>query len=308
MDTMADNRLQSGAPERLRLGTFTPSVLLDVAREEGLLDAAALDVVEVPVPSSPAQFASLAAGELDAVFTSPDNTIAYRFLPGNPLGRLLDVEIVQAVDRGLGLALALRPGLTELHPGLRFGVDVPVSGFAFVGYALLERAGLTRDDYELLTLGSTPRRAAALIAGDCDATVLNAGNEVRADADGATLVGTVTELGPYLGTVLARVESAPGRETVDRFATALREAAAGILSGAYRERAVLAAERVLGLPRDLAERHVDVLTAPATGLIGDGTVDSAALATLVALRRRHLPDDALDDVDPTRLVRAGLLR
>jgi ABC-type nitrate/sulfonate/bicarbonate transport system substrate-binding protein len=305
---MADNRLQSEAPARLRLGTFTPSVLLDVAREEGLLDAAAVDVVEVPVASSPAQFASLVAGDLDAVFTSPDNTIAYRFLPSNPLGRLLDIEIVQAIDRGLGLALALRPGLAEPHPGLRFGVDVPVSGFAFVGYALLERAGLTRDDYELLTLGSTPRRAAALIAGDCDATILNAGNEVRAAAAGATLVSTVTELGPYLGTVLARLESAPGRETVDRFAAVLRDAAAGILAGAYRARAVLAAERVLDLPRELAERHVDVLIDPASGLIADGSVDSAALANLVALRRRHLPDDTLDDVDPTRLVRAGVLR
>src|SRR5690606_6773111 len=115
---------------RLRLGVFSPSVLLDLASDR--LAAAGLELDAVPVPSSPAQFESLDAGDLDAVFTNPDNVLAYRRVPDNPLGRLLDVEIVAAVDRGLGLALALRPGLDAPTAGMRFGVDVATSGFAFV--------------------------------------------------------------------------------------------------------------------------------------------------------------------------------
>lgn len=304
---MSSNRLHPGS-DRIRLGTFTPSVLLDVARSAGVLAAAGLEVEEIPVPSSPAQFAALADGGLDAAFTSPDNAIAYRFLPTNPLGRLLEVEIVHGVDRGLGLRLALRPGLDAPAVGMRFAVDVPTSGFAFVGYALLERAGLARDDYDLVTLGSTPRRAAALVAGDCDATILNAGNDLMAEAAGATLAGSATELGPYLGTALVRLSAEPGRDAVDRLADALQSAAVGILDGSLAEQAERSAGGVLGLPAELAARHLGILIDARTGVIADGHVDRAALATLVALRRRHLPDPALDDVDVTRLVRPGVLR
>jgi hypothetical protein len=88
----------------LRIGSFTRSVLLEVARTTGGLTQANLEVREVAVESSPAQFASLRDGEFDAIFTSPDNVLAYRFLPANPLGEVLDVEIVAGLDRGPGRA------------------------------------------------------------------------------------------------------------------------------------------------------------------------------------------------------------
>ena len=190
---------------RLRIGTFTPSLLIDLARSTGRLDRADLEVAEFPVPSSPAQFRSLEAGEFDVVMTSPDNVLAYRFLRANPLQRNLPVEILAGIDRGLGLSLWLAPSV----PGIEavrdrvVGVDVPQSGFAFVAFDLLERAGLRRDDYTVESLGSTPRRAAALTEGTCAATVLNAGNELRAKAAGCHVVSTVADIGPYLGTVMA---------------------------------------------------------------------------------------------------------
>ena len=77
--------------------------MLDLAASAGLLEAAGLEVVEHPVPSSPAQFRALASGELQVALTSPDNVLAYRFNPDNPLGGLLDARVVGAVDRALGL-------------------------------------------------------------------------------------------------------------------------------------------------------------------------------------------------------------
>ena len=71
---------------RLRIGTFTPSLLIDLARSTGRLDRADLEVTEIPVPSSPAQFRSLEAGEFDVVMTSPDNVLAYRYLRVNHSG------------------------------------------------------------------------------------------------------------------------------------------------------------------------------------------------------------------------------
>lgn len=281
----------------LTLGVFSPSVLLDVARSTGRLTAADLDVRDVPVASSPAQFASLRDGEYDAVFTSPDNVLAYRFLPANPLGELLDVEIVAGIDRGLGLCLGVKPGLTDVAElrGGRLGVDVPTSGFAFVAYALLEKLGLSRGDYDIVTLGSTPKRAKALHSDGCDVTVLNAGNELSARAHGCTLLSDVTELGPYLGTVVARTKGG-STEAVDRLVTVLGETARAVLSGDLDAEVHESAARLLDLEPEFAAEHVAVLHDSARGLIPDGAIDVESLTTLVNLRQRFLPAPELDTV------------
>lgn len=282
----------------VRLGVFTRSVVLEIARTTGQLAEAGLDVIEVPVPSSPAQFGLLRDGSLDAAFTSPDNVLAYRFLPSNPLGELLDVEIVAGIDRGLGLCIAARPGVATVESlaGGRLGVDVPNSGFAFVGFALLARHGLPRDEYETVTLGSTPQRADALLAGGCDATVLNAGNELRAAAAGCDILASVAELGPYLGAVVARSEQGMQRDAVDRLAAVIGEVSEGIRSGALQSEAIAAGERVLALDATLAAAHVAVLRDPVHGLVAGGMADIASLELLVELRREFLPASQLDEI------------
>lgn len=186
----------------VELGTFTLSVVLEVSRRTGVLTDAGLEVVERPVPSSPAQFRSLIDGKLHVALTSPDNVLAYRFDPHNPLGELVNARILAGVDRGLGLGIWARPG-TEVEDlrGARGGVDVPDSGFALALFTLLERRGLGRDDYEVVKLGSTPRRLQALLDGECAVTMLGAGIELAAEAAGCTLIATVRdELRPYLAT------------------------------------------------------------------------------------------------------------
>jgi ABC-type nitrate/sulfonate/bicarbonate transport system substrate-binding protein len=286
-------------------------VLVDVARTTGRLAAASVDVVEVPVSSSPAQFAALREGDLDAVLTNPDNVLAYRFLPANPLGAVLDVEIVAAIDRGLALCLGVRPGIGSLEEvaGGTLAVDVATSGFAFVGYALLARAGIKTGDYAVRALGSTPARADALIAGAVDATILNAGNELRARAAGCMLLGDAGDLGPYLGTVVARLRSGAAVHAVDRFVAVLLEVAGELSAGRLVQEALGSARAVLGLDEALAREHLAVLRDPARGLVPSGRVDADSLKTLVALRRAALPDPALDGILRTldEVVRPGVL-
>jgi ABC-type nitrate/sulfonate/bicarbonate transport system substrate-binding protein len=285
---------------QLHVGTFTRSLLIDLARSTGRLADAGLDVEESSVVSSPAQFAALESGALDVVLTSPDNVLAYRFLTDNPLGRNLPVEIIAAIDRGLGLSLWVGPGVadTEAVRGGVLAVDVPRSGFAFVAYALLQRAGLAPGDYTIESLGSTPRRAAALIEGSCAATVLNAGNELRAEGAGCRVVSRVADLGPYLGTVVAALAS-PDDQVVAarlRLADALLATSREILDGGRDQEVVESATRLLGLDEIQARAHLDCLLDPERGLIPDGQVDEASVLTLVDLRRAYLPTDELDDV------------
>lgn len=278
---------------QLHVGTFTPSLVIHLAQESGAFRRVGIDVRESSVSSSPGQFRSLEAGEFDVAMTSPDNVLAYRFLALNPLGRNLSVEILGAVDRGLGLSLCLSPSISAVGEveGKTVGVDVPQSGFAFVAYALLDKAGLHPGNYTVEALGSTPRRAAALIEGNCVATVLNAGNELRAQGAGCTILSTVTDIGPYLGTVVAAMTSDDPalNEARARFVDALRETINEILAGEHHSAAVDAAMSLLGLNSAEAEAHYECLLKPQTGLVDDGKVDLASIETLLELRRTYLP-------------------
>jgi ABC-type nitrate/sulfonate/bicarbonate transport system substrate-binding protein len=276
-------------PISLTLGSFTPSVLLRVARRTGALAGAGLHVTEALAASSPGQFAALLDGRLDAVLTSPDNVVAYRYSPTNPLARTADVRIVSAVDRGMGLALYARADPDDLR-GATFGVDVPESGFAFAMYALAESIGLRRGDYGVVALGSTPKRLQALLAGDCAATMLNAGNELHAEAAGFRSLASVSRTcASYLGTILAVLGEARA-DAAGRLSSALTGTAAAIVAGQLDADVVAETSEALGLPEPLARRYLARLKDRAEGLVPDGVVDPASIRTVVDLRRRYRPE------------------
>lgn len=281
----------------LRLGVFSPSVALGVAKATGAVQRAGHVIEEVPATSSSQQFAALLAGELDAVLTSPDNVLAYRASAQNPLGEAVDVRVLAAVDRGLGLSLFTAPDVvgTGAEPGaaMRDGVlavDVPTSGFAFVAYELLAREGLRIGlDYEVRALGTTPRRATALAAGDCTMTVLNAGADLRAEAVGCTRVARASSLGSYVGTVLAAAGPAlDDRSTQLRdLTTVILATSQALVAGRLRDIAARVTAERLGLDGNGVGRYLSTLVDPREGLIPDGHLDDESVETLRWLRARH---------------------
>lgn len=274
----------------LDLGIFSPPVLLDVACTTGELSAVGLEVEEHPVASSPAQFQSLVDGELQVALTNPDNVLAYRYSARNALQRRLDARIVGAVDRALGLGLYGRPGTTaEDLRGARVGVDVASSGFAIALYELARSLGVRREEYEVVALGSTPKRLQALLRGECDATMLNAGNELVAEEAGcARLAGAAERLSPYLGTVVAVV----GEEHLEQarlLHRALTATGAAVLAGHHDDVVIEAAQRRLGFEEPLARRYLQRLRDPGDGLVPGGAVDRESIDGLVRLRSAWMP-------------------
>ncbi|MGH8868659.1 MAG: ABC transporter substrate-binding protein [Actinomycetes bacterium] len=276
----------------VRVGVFSPSVVLSLAEGVGLLERAGLTVEEAPAASSSAQFDDLRSGRLDAVITSPDNVCAYRASPANPLGEVLDVRILAAVDRGLGLSLFAAPGVgsdEDLRGGI-LAVDVPSSGYAFVAYELLAQRGLVAGrDYEVRAAGPTPQRARSLVAGECAMTALNAGSDLRAEAAGCRRLGRATSLGPYVGSVLAAPGATVDREPVwlSALTTSVTQTCTEIAAGRLREPAAELAGARLGLDPAAASTYADVLASADEGVVPDGVLDTASLGTLRELRRRH---------------------
>ena len=301
---MATSPAEAAGPRTatVRLGVFSPSVVLGVAQRTGALARAGLHVEEIAVASSSQQFSLLLEGELDAVLTSPDNVILYRESRANPLGRTADVRILAAVDRGLGLSLFAAPGVdprTGLHGGV-LGVDVPTSGFAFAAYELLARRGLRKHaDYSVEPTGTTPARASALIANRCTMTMLNAGSDLRDEDAGCTRVAQASSLGPYVGTVLAARGTDIDRDlpTLQHLTTTLASTCRALAAEPHVETAAEVTRARLGLNDDGTSRYLATLADPAQGLIPDARLDDASLDTLRLLRARHAEPGSLADAD-----------
>ncbi len=282
----------------LTVGTFTPSLLIELARREGRFADAGLEVTEVAVTSSPQQFRALSAGEYDVIFTNPDNVVAYQYLRDNPLGVNLALRVFAGIDRGLGLGLYRGPGVGEFVGVGTLGVDVATSGFAFVAYELLARRGVAMSQMTIENLGATPRRADALIEGTCDYTILNAGNDLRALDHGCALVAPVLEIGPYLGTVLAamRTDDLEVCGAQNRFRDVLGATVMDIVSGVLDDAAVAALQPLLGFDAARSFEHLGCMKDAATGFVPDLTVDASSIETIVSLRERHRPSEELATV------------
>ncbi len=282
----------------LTIGTYTPSFLIELARREGRLADAGINLFEAQVSSSPQQFRSLRDGEYDVIFTNPDNVVAYQFVDDNPLGERMALRVLAGIDRGLGLGLYrgahVDPGALEV----RLGVDVATSGFAFIAYEILAREGFDLSRVSVTSLGATPLRADALVEGRCDYTVINAGNEQRPRAHGCTLVASVESIGPYLGTVLAtRADlDADVAAAVERLRDVLEGVVTEVLAGGRDHDVVQAVTSRLGIDEGGARSHLEVIKDPVRGLVAGLGVDRASIATVVGLRRRHLPSDGVDHV------------
>ncbi len=276
----------------IRIGTFTKSILLEVAESQGYLTESGIELHEILVPSSPVAFQMLERAAIDVAITSPDNVLAYRYLSKNPLGRNFDLRILGAVDRGLGLSLCYAPDLASGPKSL--GVDVPTSGFAFVGYELLALQGIEYGSYSVEVLGSTPKRRTALVARSVEATVLNAGNEIKAISQGAKKMADVSEIGPYLGSVLTAIGK-PSRAVL-QFRAIIDQVISEILRGKHSTLIIEQAQKNLEVTQEQAREHYKMMIDPTHGFVIGGKIDFPSLKTLIDLRIRYLPTNELDNV------------
>jgi len=291
---------------RVKVGTFTKSTLIEIARLEGYFLEDGIEVEEITVSSSPEQFELLMKGLIDVAITSPDNVIAYQYLENNPLGQRLNVRILGALDRGLGLSLCVVADL--LRAPTSFGVDVPNSGFAFLGYELLAQEGFPYGSYEIKVLGSTPKRRVALIDKRVDCTILNAGNEINATSQGAKKIADLATVGPYLGTVLS-VLGEPD-QSARQFQQVINRVATEVLAGLHATAILSVVERNLSITPQGAREHYEVMLSPVHGLVADGLVDTPSLENLIRLRSKYLPDKDLDRalLNISTLVSPGYLK
>lgn len=266
------------------VGQFSASPVLAAASALGLDARHGLEIATARVPSSPGQFASLRDGEIDVAVTSPDNVLLYATTDRNPLGERLDVRMVRAIDRGLGLTLVTDPAITRVEQfrGAALGVDVIRSGFALLLFSMLDRLGIDREQVAFPEHGSTPTRLERLIAGEIDGTILNAESRVGALSAGLRPWSTSIDVSEnYLGTVLA-VPSGIDPDLASDVTRMWDEATRWLLESSEPDvvECLAATSPVLG-----NVEYVQLIRDPAFGLLLDPQVPVADLQVLTAIRR-----------------------
>jgi ABC-type nitrate/sulfonate/bicarbonate transport system substrate-binding protein len=167
-------------------------------------------------------------------------------------------------------------------------VDVANTGWSFVGYEMLKRAGLKRGDYEVTAVGAPCRRFEArrddktMAAG-----ILNPPFAIRARHAGVKAMGAVTEIiGPSLGQVpyVLRSWARANEVTLVAYLAACIEGLRWALDPANKTAATkLFAER-LNLPDDIAAETYAAATHPTQGLAKDAAVDIEGFRTPLRLR------------------------
>jgi ABC-type nitrate/sulfonate/bicarbonate transport system substrate-binding protein len=275
---------------------------LYVGVDKGLFTREGLRIEVQHTPNSVAQMTDMAAGKFEIAMTGVDNIVAYVEGQGEaPIGPQPDFFAFMGSDSAF-LSLVSGPDLREIAAlrSKQLLVDAMTTGYAFVLYDILRRAGLPANTYEVARAGGMIERWTRLKAGEGDGTLLSAPYNLIARAHGLNELARAVEiLGPYQGNVgAARRSWADANETtVVGYISAYRDAIDWLYAPENRSEAIAILKRNLpNMTEDVAIASYDELLHPKFGFYRGGEIDRAGLACVLSLRSRYgKPQMTLND-------------
>lgn len=277
-----------------------PNLPVFAAEQEGWFAEEGLELRLEFTPSSVYQAETVAAGRADMAFTAFDNVVAYAEGQG-AAGEGVDPDYV-VVMGATQLDVALMAAADIAEPaalaGRRLALDAPTTGFAFVAYEILRRAGLSRDDVEMEAVGATPQRWQALKGGATDATLTIEPFTSLAGAAGFRPLGSTMGLfDAYQGGIVA-ARRGFARDHPDRVRGLLRAMLRGLAwvrDPANREAATALLRARMSQIQDRAvEPVMRSLLDPRSGLTPDGALLPDGMRTVMELRERFGGGGPLD--------------
>jgi len=289
--TSQELRQKAPTPAAINVGYFSRAASTAFAQTNGYFADEKLTVTEFQTPSSPVIFTNLRSGTWPIILTQSDNVFNYRYNASNPIGATFSPVIIAGQDHSNGASLVTRGTLTtcESIRGKTLEVDSPNSGFAFVAYGILRnKCSFERTtDYAIKVTGGTPFRYANLVAGTSDMTILNAGYQFRAEAQGFFEFGAITDAAnPYMGTgvVAERSWLDANGDVASRFIRALRRGTEFVIDP--KNKAIVLAYLLTAAAGDanVAQKAYDTLLSADQGFIGNLKLDRKGLYEVAQLR------------------------
>jgi ABC-type nitrate/sulfonate/bicarbonate transport system substrate-binding protein len=289
---------------RLRVNVFPGGFNwgLYVGIDKGFFAREGLRIELQHTPNSVTQMTDLAAGKFEIAMTGVDNIVAYVEGQGEaPIGPQPEFFAFMGSDSAF-LSLVCGADIKEIAAlrGKQLLVDAMTTGYAFVLYDILRRAGLPAESYEVARAGGMIERWTRLRAGEGDGTLLSAPYNLIAKAHGLNeLARAVETIGPYQGNVSAarRSWANANEETVVGYIRAYRDAIDWLYAPDHRSDAIAILRRNLPqMAQDVAQASYSELLHPKFGFYRGCDIDQAGLACVLALRSRYgKPQMTLND-------------
>ena len=142
--------------------------------EKGFFEKHGAPVELEVTPSSIYQLVNLIDGKFDIACGAVDNFIAYQEKAGEEIPKKEPdlCVFMGATQIELSFVVAKEIQSFEDIRGTKLAMDALTTGFAFVLYRMLDDAGLSSDDYEMVSVGATPHRWAGVQSGEFSGTLL----------------------------------------------------------------------------------------------------------------------------------------
>lgn len=264
-----------------------------VAQEKGFFANNRVDVRVTPTPSSVFQLTNLIAGKFDIAMTAIDNLIAYRENQGEEPVPGPDLFAFMGSDNGF-LRLESVPEVDSYAKmkGKTLSVDARTTGYAFVAFEMMERAGLQLDkDYKVVRAGGVLQRFDALMKKEHEATLLLSPFEVQAEARGFHRLGDATKvLGAYQGLVggARKAWADTHRDAVVGYTRAFVQAVDWLYDPANKAEAIAIFRKNLPqMNEQAALTSYAVLLSPSDGFQKKAQIDLQGVRTVLQLRSKY---------------------
>jgi ABC-type nitrate/sulfonate/bicarbonate transport system substrate-binding protein len=263
-----------------------------VGIDQGFFAEHGIAVSVEETPNSVTQMTDFAKDKFDIAMTAVDNIVAYVEGQGEaPIGAQPEFAAFMGSDNGF-LSLVTTPDLKRFEDvkGKTLSVDAMTTGYAFVLFDLLRRAGIGRGDCEIVRVGGMTQRYQSLLAGREDGTLLSAPYNLIAQSQGLTeLVKAHAVIGPYQGNVAAAkrswIEAHPSR--AEAYVRGYRKAIDWLYQPANRSEAIKALRRNLpDMSAEVAEASYPELLDPRHGFFRDCRINLDGLNCVLELRSR----------------------
>ncbi len=262
-----------------------------VAQERGMFAKNGVEPKITLTPNSVAQLTGLIDGKFDIAMTAIDNLIAYREGQGEAKVDGPDLIAVMGADNGF-LRLVAVPEVKSYADlkGKTVSVDARTTGYAFVLFEMLDRAGLKEPAYQVERAGGVLQRFQQLLEKKHAATLLLSPFEVQAEAKGFNRLGDgLATLKTYQGLVAGVRQSwaNQNRKAMTGYIKAYVEAVDWLYDPANRDAAI--ATFLKNLPQagqQGAEASYRVLLNPNEGFQKKALIDMDGVRTVLELRAK----------------------
>ena len=262
-----------------------------VAQENGYFAREGIVLELQATTGSAAQMTDFAAGRCDIVMTAFDNIVAYVEGQGEaPIGAQPEFFAFLGSDDSF-LNLVGTPEISAVAD-LRtrsVSVDAATTGYAFVLFDLLARAGLEQRDYKVAKVGGMKQRFEDLCRGGHAATMLSSPYDILAQQNGLRVLASLDE--PYQGNVAAARRSWAAEHTRE-MAAYVRAYCGGLVwlhDPKNRDDAAVILERHAAMEPELASAAYARMLGESGGFSRTGNIDPEGARNVLRLRSRYDP-------------------